>query len=151
MTSQDRTNICSKCNRPANAAGHQRGKGWTHDALLASGYQTWAADATWAPAELEANGGHTPECERHCDESCPIGQERRREANRRAAEAQALWTARGGQRVATAEGTWLVRLTSEGDWGVWRPDGRGGYQLDGEVYFATAAQAAEQARWRATH
>jgi hypothetical protein len=45
----------------------------------------------WTKAELSANGGHTPECETVCHDSCPIGQERRREANARAANAQKLW------------------------------------------------------------
>lgn len=45
--------------------------------------------------ELEANGGHTPDCEEFCSSSCPIGRERRAKANARAASAQALWTARG--------------------------------------------------------
>jgi hypothetical protein len=50
---------------------------------------------TWTLAELEAYGGHTPECEQFCYSECPIGIQKRYEANQRAAEAQALWTARG--------------------------------------------------------
>ena len=40
---------------------------------------------------LARNGGHSPECEGSCDASCPIGQERRRDANERAARAQYAW------------------------------------------------------------
>lgn len=40
---------------------------------------------------LDANGGHTPECEGSCSPTCPIGQQRRRDANVRAAHAQAAW------------------------------------------------------------
>jgi hypothetical protein len=49
------------------------------------------AQQTWTQVELDRNGGHTPECEQYCDPSCPIGQERTREANRRAALAQKRW------------------------------------------------------------
>ena len=37
----------------------------------------------WDKATLDANGGHSPECEGYCDPTCPIGQERMAEAWRR--------------------------------------------------------------------
>ena len=46
---------------------------------------------------LEANGGHTPECEGSCVPGCPIGDARRAEANRRAAESQRRWIAAGAR------------------------------------------------------
>lgn len=42
-------------------------------------------------ATLDANGGHTPECEGSCSPECPIGQERRAIATARALEAQRAW------------------------------------------------------------
>jgi hypothetical protein len=47
----------------------------------------------WNKATLDANGGHTPECEGSCHPSCPIGQEHRIEANRREVETQRAWAA----------------------------------------------------------
>lgn len=45
----------------------------------------------WTASELDRNGGHSPECEQACDPSCPIGIERKFEADRRAYDAQILW------------------------------------------------------------
>jgi hypothetical protein len=60
-----------------------------------TGWETKAmTQQTWTKEDLERNGGHTPECEQYCDPSCPIGQEKRAEANRRAHLAQLAWSAK---------------------------------------------------------
>jgi len=47
-------------------------------------------------ATLDRNGGHSPECEGSCAPSCPIGQERRADADGRAAGAQRLFDRANG-------------------------------------------------------
>lgn len=51
------------------------------------------ADDLWRPSDLDANGGHTPECEASCDPTCPIGKARKADADDRAARAMAAWVA----------------------------------------------------------